>query len=194
MSGMLDHQYTRQISWALLGLVALSASGCDKVKQLTTPKPAVVAAMSGPVTRELREADYPGLIATKDRLTVVVFHATWCGPCKNLEPLMAKVANEFSDVAQVGRFDVDQCQALSRQLGVGGIPDVRFFLNGKQVDSFLGGASESDIRDKFTAYTRGLKPAEVTVPPAGAGPDPAKPDPAIQRMQKDRMPPGMKKL
>ena len=191
---MPENQCICRIGRALLGLVVFSASGCEKVKQLTSSKPVVVAPMSGPVIRELKEADYPGLVATKDRLTVVVFHATWCGPCKNLEPVMAKVANEFSGVAQVGRFDVDQCQTLSRQLGVNGIPDVRFFLNGKQVDSFLGGSSESDIRDKFMAYTRGLKPAEVTAPPAGAGPDPAKPAPAIQRMQKDWTPPGIKKL
>jgi thiol-disulfide isomerase/thioredoxin len=191
---MLENQWIIRIGWALLGLVTFSAGGCEKVKQLTTTKPVVVAPMSGPVTRELKEADYPGLVATKDRLTVVVFHATWCGPCKNLEPVMAKVANEFSGVAQVGRFDVDQCQTLSRQLGVGGIPDVRFFLNGKQVDSFLGGVSEGDLRDKFLAYSRGLTPGAKTTPAPGAGPDPSKPAPAIQRMQKDWTPPGIKKL
>lgn len=191
---MIENQCSRRVGLALLGLVVLSTGGCDKVKQLTTPKPVVVASMSGPVTRELGEADYPGLVATKDRLTVVVFHATWCGPCKNLEPVMAKVATEFSGVAQVGRFDVDHCQTLGRQLGVGGIPDVRFFLNGKQVDSFLGGISEADLRDKFLAYSRGLTPAATPAPAPGAGPDPAKPAPAIQRMQKDWVPPGMKKL
>ncbi len=191
---MPENQYVHRIFRALLGLVALSTCGCDKVKQLSSSKPVVVAPMNGPVTREMKEAEYPGLIATPDRLTVVVFHATWCGPCKQLEPVMAKVANEFSGVAQVGRFDVDQCQTLSKQLGVNGIPDVRFFLNGKQVDSFLGGTSEAELRDKFLAYTRGLQPAATTVTPTGAGPDPTKPAPAIQRMQKDWVPPGMKKL
>lgn len=181
------------ICWAMLGVAAFSAGGCDKVKQLGNTKPVVVAPMNGPVTRELQETDYPGLVATPDRLTVVVFHATWCGPCKQLAPVMAKVAEEFSGVAQVGRFDVDQCQGISRQLGVSGIPDVRFFLNGKQVDSFLGAASESEIRDKFQAYTRGLKASPTATPPAANGTDPTKPAPTIQRMQKDWMPPGMKK-
>lgn len=188
---MAENQHIRKTAWAFLGLLAFSTIGCDKVKQLTTPKPVVVASMSGPVTRELQEADYPALIGTKDRLTVVVFHATWCGPCKQLEPVIAKVAGEFAGVAQVGRFDVDQCSSLSRQLGVNGIPDVRFFLNGKQVDSFIGGRSELEIREKFQAYSRGLVASPTAAPDAATA---TKPAPAIQRMQKDWVPPGMKKL
>jgi thioredoxin-like negative regulator of GroEL len=89
-------------------------------------------------------------------------------------------------VAQVGRFDVDHCQDTARPLGVGGIPDVRFFLNGKQVDSFIGGLSEADVREKFKAHTSGLAAA----PKAAEAP---KTEPTIQRMPKDWMPPGLKR-
>lgn len=186
---MPDTQRNRIGSLVCLGLtgaMVLIGSGCDKVKELTKAKPVVVAPSSGPVVRELQEADYPGLVATPGRLTVVVFHATWCGPCKQLAPVMEKVANEFAGVAQVGRFDVDQCQNITRQLGVSGIPDVRFFLNGKQVDSFIGGLSESDVREKFKAYSNGL----VASPNA---PEAPKTEPSIQRMPKDWMPPGLKR-
>ena len=177
----------------LLWMLVLTGGGCEKIKSLGKSTAVPAAPLSGPVCREMKEADYPGLIATPGRLNVAVFHASWCGPCKQMEPFMEKVAAEFAGVAQVGRFDVDQCQALARQLGVNGIPDVRFFLNGKQVDSFMGAASESEIRDKFQAYTRGLIAA-----PGGDGKTPAvgqppKAEPTIQRMPKDWMPPGMKK-
>lgn len=170
----------------LAGSMVILGGGCDKVKELTKPKPVVVAPSGAPTVRELSEADYPGLVATPGRLTVVVFHASWCGPCKQLAPVMEKVAGEFAGVAQMGRFDVDQCPNLTRQLGVSGIPDVRFFLNGKQVDSFIGGLSESDVRDKFKAYTNGL----VASPNA---PEAPKTEPTIQRMPKDWMPPGLKR-
>jgi thioredoxin-like negative regulator of GroEL len=179
--------------WAALCLVTLSGSGCDKIKQLVKSESVVVASQSGPVVRELQEADYPGLIATPGRLTVVVFHATWCGPCKQLAPVLEKVAQEFAGVAQVGRFDVDQCQGLVRQLGIGSIPDVRFFLDGKQVDAFIGGRSESEVREKFQTHTSGLvaAPASDSKTPANAAA--TKSEPAIQRMPKNWMPTGVER-
>ena len=185
--------WRRGLAWALLGLAALSSSGCDKIKQLGKSKSIIVAPQSGPVIRELQEADYPGLVATPGRLTVVVFHATWCGPCKQLAPVLDKVAQEFAGVAQVGRFDVDQCQGLTRQLGVGSIPDVRFFLDGKQVDAFIGGRSESEVREKFQSYTGSLvaAPASDSKSPADAAK--TKSEPALQPMPKHWMPNGMEK-
>ena len=193
---MSETQHGRPRSLVCFGLtvgLVLLGSGCDKLKELTKTKPVVVAPSANPVVRELQEADYPGLVATPGRLTVVVFHATWCGPCKQLAPVMEKVANEFAGVAQVGRFDVDQCQNISRQLGVSSIPDVRFFINGKQVDSFIGGLSESDVREKFKAYSNGLVAAPAAEGKAPAADGASKSEPSIQQMPKDWMPPGLKR-
>lgn len=196
---MIENQHggirlARFLGLGAVGTACVLTVGCEKLKSLTSKTPAVPASpLTGAVCRELKEADYPGFIATPGRLSVVVYHATWCGPCKQLAPVLEKVSAEFGEVAQVGRFDVDQCRTLCAQQGVNGIPDVRFFLNGKQVDSFIGGARESDVREKFQAYTHGLIPAKSGGSAEG-GANGGKPEPTIQPMPKGWMPPGMKKL
>ena len=181
---------------------ALSLSGCDKVngiagklkdvkdvkeaKGKTRSGPVPAAALEGAVVRELGEGDYEKFIATPGRLSVVFFHADWCGPCKQLGPVVDKVVREFSSVAQVGRFDVDKCPKLATKMGVRSIPDVRFFLNGEQADDFIGGAPELLVREKFSQHVAGLIPADVVTAPAAPGSD------GIPG-GKDWMPPGMKR-
>ncbi len=183
----------------LMGSFAvLSLAGCDKVrgisgklkdvKEAKTRSGVVPAApLEGAVVRELGEGDYEKFIATPGRLSVVVFHADWCGPCKQLAPVVDKVAQEFSGVAQVGRFDVDKCPKLAAKMGVRSIPDVRFFLNGEQADDFIGGAPELLVREKFSQHVAGLVPA------AAVAPAPAAPGSDEIPGGKDWMPPGMKR-
>lgn len=206
-SGKLEHQLSKAMKMSArstlilltASLVILPLTGCDKVKTVvakvkevreakaksgTTP----AAPLEGAVVRELAESEYDKFISTPGRLSVVVFHANWCGPCKQLAPVMDKVAGEFSGVAHVGRFDVDKSKSLAGKLGVRGIPDVRFFRDGKEVDKFTGGVPEITVREKFSKHAEGLVPATV-VETSAAAPAAAEGNPA----SKDWLPSGMKR-
>jgi thioredoxin 1 len=178
---------------AIFGLIPLLllASGCKQVREMTgklgkssPPNTQESAAFS----EELSGDQYGAFVAQKDKLVVVSFHATWCGPCRQLAPIMASVAAEHGDLVRCGRIDVDQANEVAGKAGVQALPDVRFFRNGKQVDQFVGLIPETELRMKFKAHSQGLAAIPET---ATSEATPA--EPTIQPMKKDWMPAGMER-
>ena len=81
-----------------------------------------------------------------DKLVVVDFFATWCGPCQILGPILSSVADEQTDV-QFFKVDVDQCPITSKKFGVMSIPTLVFLKNGKELTHSVGLISHDDIED-----------------------------------------------
>ena len=66
--------------------------------------------------------------------TVLVdFHATWCGPCKTLAPILKDLKNSLGDEVKILKIDVDKHQQLATQLAVRGVPTMILYKNGQQV-------------------------------------------------------------
>lgn len=79
------------------------------------------------------------VIEASHRQPVLVdFHATWCGPCKMLAPVLDNVMKSAAGPLKLVKVDTDENQDLAVAAGVSGIPDVRLFVNGKQVGGFTG--------------------------------------------------------
>lgn len=79
------------------------------------------------------------VIEASHRQPVLVdFHATWCGPCKMLGPVLGAVVAKAPGPLKLVKIDTDQHQDLAVAAGVSGIPDVRLFINGEQVGGFTG--------------------------------------------------------
>ena len=64
---------------------------------------------------------------------LVDFYATWCGPCKVMEPVIKKVAEKTGDSARVIKVDVDKNQQAAMNYDIRGVPTFIIFKNGKQV-------------------------------------------------------------
>lgn len=71
-------------------------------------------------------------------LVIVDFSATWCGPCRRLEPELEAAAKELGDAVKVVKVDVDANPELAMQYGVQGIPNMTFIKGGKVVDVAVG--------------------------------------------------------
>ncbi len=84
--------------------------------------------------------------ASQDVPIIVDFWAPWCGPCKQLGPLIEKVVKEANGAVKLVKINTDEHPQVAQQLRVQSIPAVYAFKGGRPVDAFVGAQPESQIR------------------------------------------------
>ena len=99
---------------------------------------------------KITDANYKELLA-QDKLVVVDFWAEWCGPCRSIAPYVEELAAEYEGKALIGKYNVDDDNALSSEMGIRNIPTLRFFKGGKLVDKQVGASSKADLKAKIEA-------------------------------------------
>lgn len=87
------------------------------------------------------------LKATKPVL--VDFSATWCGPCKKLEPIVHEVAAEYRDRVKVVKVDVDHAPSTAARFGVLSVPTLLLFRDGQVKDQHVGVLSKQALADRL---------------------------------------------
>ena len=96
--------------------------------------------MSKVITSENFETE----VLKADKPVLVDFHATWCGPCKMIAPIIAELEASRDDF-YVGKIDVDEEQALAMQYGVAAVPTLLLFKNGTIANKMVGFTSKEDL-------------------------------------------------
>jgi putative thioredoxin len=86
------------------------------------------------------------LEASRKVPVLVDFWAPWCGPCKQLGPLIEKLVKAANGSVKLVKMNIDEYPEVAGQLGVQSIPAVFAFVNGQPVDGFIGSLPESQIR------------------------------------------------
>jgi thioredoxin 1 len=86
-----------------------------------------------------------------EKLVIVDFWATWCGPCRMLSPLLDEVEAEMADKVEVVKVNVDDADEIAMRFRIMSIPTLLFFKNGQMVDRSVGAMPKSALVDKINA-------------------------------------------
>lgn len=133
-----------------LGIISLLAA-CGN----TTPKAEAASTKSTSTAApiELTSAQFKTLVADYtaadwkylgDKPAIVDFYATWCGPCKQIAPILRDLATQYADQIVIYKVDVDKEPALSAAFGIQSIPTLLFIPTGDKKPSLQQGALPKD--------------------------------------------------
>jgi putative thioredoxin len=84
--------------------------------------------------------------ASKHALVLVDFWAAWCGPCKQLTPIIEKVVKSYAGKVRLVKINTDEHPAIAGQLRIQSLPTVYAFRDGRPLDGFMGAQPESAVR------------------------------------------------
>ena len=101
------------------------------------------------MVKEINAEEYSEIINSTNPV-VIDFHATWCGPCKVLSPILEELDDEIDGVEFV-KLDVDQHPQIAGQNQVMGVPTVVILKNGEVKDRFVGVQPKEVIKEKITS-------------------------------------------
>ena len=94
--------------------------------------------------------NFDGLLQD-EKLVIVDFWATWCGPCRMLSPLLDEVEVEMADKITVVKVNVDDADEIAMRYRIMSIPTLIFFKDGKMVDRSVGAMPKSSLIEKINA-------------------------------------------
>ena len=98
---------------------------------------------------EFTDSNFQEEVLKSDKPVVVDFSATWCGPCRQLTPIIDDLAREYAGKVKVGKVDIDASQDVASQYGIMSVPTVLFFKGGKMVDTMVGLSAKGVYKSKI---------------------------------------------
>ena len=89
-----------------------------------------------------------------DGIAVVDFWAQWCGPCKMLGPIFEELSNEYADNPGIKfvKVDTDENMELSFKYRIRGIPCIKIFKNGEEIETSVGLVPKDELEDLVKKY------------------------------------------
>ena len=97
---------------------------------------------------EGNDANFDSEVMQSDQPVLVDFSATWCGPCKKLEPIVHEIAGDYEGRLKVVKIDVDKSPTIAAKFGVMSVPTVILFRQGTVKDQVIGLVSKRALADK----------------------------------------------
>lgn len=100
---------------------------------------------------EADDSNFDVEVLQADLPVLVDFSATWCGPCKKLDPIVKEIAGEYDGQLKVVHVDVDNARTVAAKYGVLSVPNLLFIKAGEVKEQVIGLLSKEALIDKLKA-------------------------------------------
>src|SRR5579871_1439603 len=124
----------------------VSPEGAARVRQMLQQGAAATAATDGAVKDTTTKTFVKDVLEESRQQPVLVdFWAPWCGPCRQLTPVLEKAVRAAKGKVKLVKMNIDDHPAIPGQMGIQSIPAVIAFVNGQPADGFMGALPESQV-------------------------------------------------
>ena len=96
-------------------------------------------------TLKVTDENFDTEVIKSSKPIVVDFWAEWCGPCKQIGPILEDLSDEYKEKITIGKLDVDENPEIASKYQIRGIPTMMLFNNGTLIDTKVGMSSKSDL-------------------------------------------------
>ena len=102
-------------------------------------------------TLNITDSSFEDVVLKSELPVVLDFWAEWCGPCKNIAPILEELADEYKNKITIAKINIDENQKTPATYGVKGIPTLILFKEGEVVATNVGQATKSQLEAFFVA-------------------------------------------
>ena len=102
-------------------------------------------------TNKTSDSTFQDDISSQSNLVLVDFWAEWCGPCKQISPILEEIANEKENL-NILKLNIDENPATPQKYNVRGIPTLMLFKDGKLIDTKVGSLPKSSLINWIDSY------------------------------------------
>ena len=102
-------------------------------------------------TNKTSDSTFQDDISSQSNLVLVDFWAEWCGPCKQISPILEEIANE-KDNLNILKLNIDENPVTPQKYNVRGIPTLMLFNDGKLIDTKIGSLPKSSLEDWINSH------------------------------------------
>jgi thioredoxin 1 len=106
----------------------------------------------GAMTVTVTEASFDEKVLQSDKLVLVDFWATWCGPCRMVAPVLEEIGAEYSDTITIAKLDIDENPSVARDYQVLSVPTLILFKGGEPVRQIVGAKPKAALLNDLADY------------------------------------------
>ena len=96
--------------------------------------------------KSIKEKEFESEVINSDKPVLIDFWAEWCGPCKEIVPILEEIADEMQDIIKVVKINLDENPNIPNKYGIQSIPTMIIFKKGQPISTKIGVAIKSEVK------------------------------------------------